>query len=369
MPTSSSRTRITRLLRPNRVKGLGIDIGTSGIKIAEVSQGRHGLRWLSRAYHPFEQPWNDEGLDAAELSSRLLDQLPRTVDGVPRDATVSLPASLCVARIVRRQDAKTVGTQMHNELGPDAQWCAWQVPGKQPEEEHLVAYGLRSDFAQAVGHTLERCGYRCVRIDAQPFALYRLRNLDAISQPAVDGVIDWGWRSCVMMLGTDRGPGLMRELPRCGLRELVENAADRMNCTVEAILGVLRRSEEVKSATDSGRRTSDQARDILGPWIRRVAHEIDQTLRFTKRIGCVGSTRSLLLGGGVGSLPNVSTMLSSETTLNVRRWCWLGEKRFRSSAWSPPDAIHANAFSLAATDLIEPPVASDVAERSAVVAH
>ena len=67
---------------------LGIDIGTSGIKLAEVVAHRKGPRWLSRAYRRFPHPLPDTPLEVSSLAKLVGDQLPRSSDGVQRSAIV-----------------------------------------------------------------------------------------------------------------------------------------------------------------------------------------------------------------------------------------------------------------------------------------
>lgn len=345
MSTATANHRTASSDQRGLTSWLGIDIGTSGIKIAEVARRRSGPRWLSRAHYKFEHPLPETDSDIELIRSTLADALPPAGDGLARPAVVSLPSSWCVSRIARADAIDDIRKQMNRDLGQKAQWCAWHMQSSDGPG-HIASYGIGGELAEMVGDVVTDSGHRCVQIDAHPLALHRsIKWMADNSADSLAGILDWGWDSCVLVVCSADGPGVVRNLPGCGLRSLVELAANRLGSDSKSVLSLLRQRPSDQSHPDA-RRGSDQARDILLPSIGRVATEIKQSLQYAERIGCQPMGTSLMLCGGASCLPAAHSLLAKETQSDVALWSWGGAKSFEDSLWSPPEAMFAVALAL-----------------------
>jgi Tfp pilus assembly PilM family ATPase len=341
--------------RSNNEAWLGIDVGTCGVKMAEVVRAGFSWRATSAAFLPVDL---EAGLDQRSLpAGQLRRVLARELElsgALGRNAAVVLSMSCVDYRrldlpIASEEDRDLMVEQELEQAGSESpisgHWRCGPSPKNPHELEEVDVVTLQPQIARAVIEDLLSFGLSCQVIDGLPFVLARAGQMCAAAPTGPVAVLDWGFSTATLTVAQNGAPVFTRCLRDCGLRLAASALAERLRLS-------LTDAAQLLSAADTGcgnveprsRGLTAAIADCLHPAFDALGHEVRKTLSYlTQRSGCAVPEKVLLVGGG-GLLPHVEERLIREIGREVRLW----QLTNFDSRPAGQDALFASAYMLSA---------------------
>lgn len=305
---------------------VGIEIGSEGISLVSVL-GRKRRRISQAIYRPYAEVIKPRQLDGPALARLVLRELPRRCDNRRRPATVCLPPSLGLTRVVQAASAAKALEQVQQEAEADSCHAVWPLP--QPES--FMAHTVETELVEAAATAVDSLGYDCTAVLPHPVAVWQCRRL---AQETCCAVLDWSLDACTLVTGSDDGLGVVRQLPGCGLLAAIETASPDsvdVNRWVAALrtLAAMARSGAGDAAGEHAgdRRQLEGAQRYFASRIRHVAEEVRQTLAYGRRFGA-GKTEQLFVTGiGAFLLGQPFAEIAGLTVLPPANQFWASRRR------------------------------------------
>ena len=318
----ASRLRSAFSKTPTRF--VGIDIGSRCVNVAAVSRDRNGsIRW--RTHHrfelginPLEQPspmWIDTTIQ------KLVDQLPRCVDGEHNLVSLALPVSWVHYQVVLGTDLESSQSQCDAMFrGSIFQSAAhssnWPVVGLQHgmpnQDDQYVVAAVAEDAAFRVANAIEEQGYHVGSIVPHGVAL-----LDAAT--ALTSVTP----QAVALLNREGGMVAINHSTGCGLCRTLPNIPTN----------VLRQSTQHPIVLDD-----------IRPWLSDISVEITATIRYSNQANMQDRREEpLLICGDLAKISGLDVVLAKLTGLPVATWKYIHPSRPNRRFGYSHEAIQNNA--------------------------
>lgn len=358
---SAARTSRRSLLRRASTGLIGIDLGTSAIKIAQVR--RQGDGWTTG---PCRVVPHAEPIDVTN-PSRAIEQIKQTLQvawapsgrWLTDRAACLLPTSLVEFRALEVPDVDSADLHraIADELRTDddnsqidwnyGYWMADEsrTPSQRAPVSVLAADGEISDLV--AGSLLAR-GLDCEVIDGLPFALTRAVAMDQQASNGCVAAIDWGYNSLTITCVNHGRPGYTRILRHSGVRKLIDVASAGLYLEPEECRRLLPRYSLAPSATAQSSGELEHAiAEICGPAVTEILEEVAVTLKYVENHFPEQAARAVLLFGGGGALRGIDTAVQTATGLPTRTWRLRspGSKQLPGNC---PHPVMASAMALAA---------------------
>lgn len=351
---------------------IGVDIGTSAVKLAQVIHDVDGARLAQAAVIPRRRPWPDTMSDVLRSpiasNEEVHGAFTCTQGFTGRMAVCSMPMHVYDFRglhIPSGTDAEQ-RTMIAGELaekwdifeeGCEFDFWDTMLPGVKlrQDEPNVHVLALSKPWSrQAVGD-VTRAGLRCAVIDGPPLAAARAVGLverKRGNNPVA--MIDWGYTSTTFSVVVDSRPVFVRRIRGCGLRLVINAVMESFGVTLDQTHHLL----QTAGLPDSEH--ADPDRDALAHAVadaaveplRQLADQINRTLAYfqAQRRALIPS-KLWLLGGGA-SIPNAATFLGHDVTIPVEAWRLPGMTNNQDSHSIPlpllAEAIGLSLMSLAA---------------------
>ena len=350
-----------RVQRGQRRGWVGVDIGTSTIKLAQVERCHDG--WQLR----FGQilPRCPTGWDRSLTGLR--DILEPALQGMhrwrSRPAACLLPMPLSELRVLdlpTAPDAELlhlVDAELNysNDHGPgDYQAGFWRTnPCRSNQATCLIhVVSTPTDTAQNVVSELNCAKLQCQAIDTHPFALARAI---AMSRPDTSAemiaAVDWGFNAISLTMVRHGTPCFTRLLSECGLDKVVANLQSGFKLTHEEACQLLDKyglQADDDLAPDEIRQAIC---NLTKEPVKQAVQELRRTLQFIAHEHPELVPQHVCLFGGGATLKGTEQLLSEQLALPVTAWHLSSQA---TSAANPfgHQAILGKAIALSALPLI-----------------
>ncbi|MGE3974270.1 MAG: type IV pilus assembly protein PilM [Bdellovibrionales bacterium] len=303
-------------------KILGLDIGTSTIKVAELNVARSGttLTAFSIVPTPPNAIAGGEILDTVSLTQSVravLDEIQskrkNVVTGIWGTAVIIKKISL------PKMEAKLIEEQIRweaeqyipfdiNEINLD--YHIFNRPNPNPEIMDILLVAAKKDFIFKFAEVVESAERHCTILDVSAFALANTffhnygKNID--------------YTACILNIGAgftnfvvvESGEVLFcRDVPVGGMNYTLE-ISRYMSITFEE-------AENLKLSAASGQETPQEVQNVLQATHESVCEEIRRTLDFYSATGTDTPIKKIFLCGGAGATPGLMEALSQSLQLPV----------------------------------------------------
>ena len=323
-----------RVRRP-QVGWIGVDLGTSAIKLAQVER-RDGACRMTRSV---VVPVTHDG--GAVLNAAAQQQIRRAVRGgltfSGRAAAAVAPSSLLDFRTLDLPNGSPAELRqiIAQELddsdggagagaGP-CEFAFWKTskaaggPAAGPVSVSVLA--VPQAEATNIAEGLFAAGVECEVLDAPPFALARAVRLAAPqASDRPQAALDWGFHSVVFTLVVDGRPAFTRAFRDCGLRHLLDSVAGGLGLSPAESRQILSScGVPVPRAGAAPGRVESAVGELAAPVLNRLVSELRRTIAFLKQQSGGGLERIWLCGGG-GLIRNMAVRLTSEIGVATQVW-------------------------------------------------
>lgn len=340
---------------------VGLDIGTSGVRAAEVSLGRHGAT-LER-FGQVALPWG--AVSGGEVVDQ--DAVATAIRRLWKEAGFSSKrVALGVANqkvVVRQVDLPWMeSSELRSAL-------AFQVQDyiPIPVDEAVLDFHRIEEFTSDDGarmvrvllvaatrsmvmaalDTVSKAGLRPVTVDLTPFALIRsaVQSDGFDLAPSATAVVDVGARVTNIVVHENGVPRFVRLLLMGGA-DLTDAVAERMGVPVEQAEIV---KQQLSAVTDPAHRDANPAARIVESSTATFVEEIRGSLDYYRAAPGSVAIGRLVLTGGASRLTSLAQKLTAATRLPVQ-------------AGNPLSGLHIGKTGLSADQLryVEPLAAVSV---------
>ncbi len=315
---------------------VGIDVGTSMIKLAQVE--RTGNEWslVAGRILPIPAPRRvDEAALAAGLVGSLVGPIIRGEMGFRgRRAACTLPMSVTGLQSFDlppgtdaelRQMIVQEFVSSGDDVGDAREIAFWKTPQPANERHELsqvTALSLPRRVAAGVGEDLLQSKLHCQVLDGLPFALARAVGMvsrDATNQP--QAAVDWSYTSPLFTVVVDGRPVFARTLRDRGLKQLLESMAKRLTLSLQECEQLLIAYGPASSTPDA---RSGHAGDVLSQFtdqpLQEFAREIQKTLMFLRQQHSGLSPGRIWLFGGGATIRHAAEHIATAVGIETQVW-------------------------------------------------
>ena len=323
---------------------VGVDVGTSAVKVAQVERSGRGDR-IAQAlilheagYDPLAGLAEGDGWLARNLKTRL--QHERRMRGRRSACLLSMrgtqlrPMSLPPGTYAERR--AIIAQEL--EDAPEMRDCEldfWELPSPKPAGGQTVALAsaqvisVQRKLADGIAEALDECGLACEVLDSLPTALARSVGMANPSRAELHAVLDWGSSTAMFTVADDGEVVFTRELRNCGIQQVIEAIGQRLRLAPTETQQLLRwYGLPADRATDSARTEIQRlTAGFAAEHLDRLVAELDRTLSYLKQQRSLLIPRHLWLAGGGAMIAGVERYLTERINISVRAWRLSGSSR------------------------------------------
>jgi Tfp pilus assembly PilM family ATPase len=321
-------------IRDSSAGWLGIDIGSSTIKIAQVGRSRSG--WSLRLAHIIPSP-GGRVIDRAAISGGILDDwLDGQVCGLFRrrssDAACVLSMAVMGMHTLEfppgspHETAQMISMELDAAGEPTPrEFDSFECRGLTATEAGLTprtVLSLPNSIGEVIADSLQRHKLQCQTIDSLPCAHARAVSLlEPHCGDATSAVLDWGAAAPTFTLVRNGSPVYCRPLRDCGLKTVLSRAAAPHGLSESELQELLSAHARVEGAKASGiSRTLSVLREISTAAARSLCEELARTLTYLRRQAASLTPDTIWLMGGGALLPDIAPQLTTLLDRPVRLW-------------------------------------------------
>lgn len=302
--------------RKNRGRLVGIDIGTTSIKLVELSRAGRAVRVDHYALEPLAP-----GV-IIEHQIKDMDQIGSALQRViARAGTKTKRAAVCVSSTNVISKTITVQSDIDDdELESLVEIEADRVvpyalddvnidfvntgkSSQSADEDQIQLVVCRKNVVETVAAVLEESGLEAAVVDVDHFALARVNNF--VSQGHVGGgqarttaLMDFGFNTSRLIVFHNNRIIYTRENPFGG-RQLIDSISQKYGMPPQDAAHALRNNELAKSFKT----------DVLKPFVKTLMQEILRTLQFFYSSSTHNKVDQLLITGGCAQIGNIDSFI------------------------------------------------------------
>ena len=319
-------------LKQHKTGWIGVDVGTSHLKVAQVSRTAGSWRLSSAAIVPRNLAWDPDNLAAdkyASTAEELLAAADLRRDLAGRRVAATLPMAVCQVHQVegnlgsgqiREDKLRKLVESSTCESANHLQCAAWPAESEQntdaPLKSNIITVPTR--WTDHLGEDIARCGWSCQTIDGLPLALSRAV---VMTLPAGDSqtwaALDWGYTHATFCVVHQRRPVYVRCLKDCGFRRVLDALVSELGISANEALQLLEKHNLAEAEGDERTRL---ILDAVSQPLDNFEFEMQRTLSHlrSQRRGIV-PTGVFLFGGG-SAMCGIDSLLSQRLELDHRVW-------------------------------------------------
>ena len=310
---------------------IGVDIGASSLKLAQVVRQSGSLRLVEAAIVPRQ----DSRPITADLPQSSADEMQAALVSAPRctgrSAAALLPVAACEFNTALEVDSSeanqvasiaeelaTLGVDLHGRV-----FDYWPglppIRGSRSKQNKVNILSVNSSWSDRLTSDLVDSSLDCRKIDGLPFALVRaVAEVDHSSSRCL-AAIDWGSSGAMFVL-IDNGQPIY-------VRKLKKNSFAEAKAKIEVELGLdLRESSDLLQSVDlsanrlPGDEVSAVVAELLAPSIDALTLEIERTLEYVQSAGQQFSPKKIYLLGGGATVGGIAPLLTERLRHQVEVW-------------------------------------------------
>jgi len=325
--TSTAAPTVKNVSRKCRVGWIGVDIGTSALKFAQVAYERGQWSLAASLIVPVERPGH------IGLSPSVCSLVSDSVAFRGKLAAIALPLSMAELRTMELPPGSDdeIRAMVAQELTTSDGFSAdqrefdfWELETPQQDEgtRTYAVLSVSRELAHNAANDLLKAGLKCEALDGVPFALARAIDMSGpTNRTDVVAALDWGFTSVTFVVVAGGEPIFVRSLRDCDLGLIVDRMSKELGLTPTECRRLL--VNYGLPHADGGHPASglqEAIGDVVAEPLACLVAELTKTMSFAGRQLRKRAPQSLLLLGGGATIRNVAEHLSSRLQLPVSNW-------------------------------------------------
>ncbi len=340
---------------------IGVDIGTSVVKIAQVARSKQGWCLAAAAVVPRQKIWQAEQV-AGEGAVSTLDELQAAQSLQQgyrgRSVAATLPMSLCdVHRLERDLNQEPNAQQILRQAIETAtqrsvehlQCDFWSAPAENKKPAWTQALTVSRNWTDQLCEDITQAGWNCEAIDGLPQAMARaVAMVRPETTTAPHAALDWGSARATLCFIENGQPTYVRCLKDCGLRNLLDALVENLQITE---LEAQRLLEDYGISSPGEKESSDIARlvqEIISPSLNQLVEEIKRSFSHFQYVRRSSGPQHLTLFGGGAMMNELETHLSAQLDIKTQTWQLPTQGMDLAPSDRRADCLFASAIALSA---------------------
>lgn len=321
--------KIPRFASPSRPGWLGVDIGSTSVKLAQTQMSERGLEITMQHLIPITA--EQGGL--SQIGQLLRRQLPVASGRREQRVACLLPASNVELLTLELPDVSHTEALQMAEVeiasrsdGEPREFDVFQNAPRERSDDEMVTWSVLSikhEHAMSVAESLWSQRFWCESIDTTPCVLARAVQIHCgNSATGIRAAIDWGVSSPSLTLIQDGHPIYSRSLRNCGIESFIESGAEVFQCTAADFHELLIDINHTlhTRGPETVRHLLDAIEQLTISSVDRLLEEVDRTLNYVRQEYPSRQIEEIVLLGGGCLLPNCETLIAQSLDCPVSRW-------------------------------------------------
>jgi type IV pilus assembly protein PilM len=346
-----------------RTGWIGIDIGTSTVKLVQLILSRDRIRIAGSAIVPRHTAWPVVQLSGKQpLSSADEMQVAISLHTGFRGkrAAALLPMAVCDLFSMERPPVRLLeqdrSVRQAIELATQAsaahlQYDIWDAESdpqsKNPPKSNVLS--VARDWTDQLCEDVSQSGWWCQTVDGLPLALARaVAMVERNGAQAPVAALDWGYGRATLCIIVEGRSVYVRCLKDCGLHLLMDSLSQSLHVTVEETLRLLQGYGIAVNVDGASQETSELIGDIITPWLARLEEEIKRTISHIQGQRRTINPEKLYLFGGGATINGLAEYLTRQIAIDVKIWQFGAEGMDNSAQPGLPSCLFGPAIALSA---------------------
>src|SRR5487761_2284508 len=305
---------------------VGVDIGTSSVKMVELSQLPKGTGYVVERYSIEPLPKDavsDGNINNLDAVSESLRRAWKRLGGKIKNVSLALPAGAVITKKIllpaglREEDLEYQVESEANQYIPfalDEVNLDFQVLGLSPnnaeELEVLLAASRKANVEDRVA-TAQSAGLKAVVIDVETYAAEAA--FSHITAQLPEGAADL----CIALVDIGANVMNINDL-RNGQSVYTRDqqiGGNQLTQQIQTVFGLS--AEEAEAAKRSGGLPDNYENDVLAPFRQNVVMEIARALQFFFTSSQYNPVDYIVLSGGCAALPGLDDEVATKTQVST----------------------------------------------------
>ena len=305
---------------------IGVDFGTSSVKIAQVERNKKGWNLVASAVVPREQSLlADQAAGIAVVSSLNELQVARSLQESyqGRRVAATLPMSICdVHRLdcdlqqesnapkILRRAIETAIQQSAEHL----QYDYWSSPAVKEQPAWSQALAVPRDWTDQLCQDVAQVGWTCQAIDGLPLTLTRAVNaIHPVSATAPIAALDWGNGRATLCVIENGQATYVRCLKNCHTRGMLTALTENLNVTGIEAQRLLDEYGLSSAVHGEASEIAQFVQEIISEMLHQVIDELLKSFSHFKFLRRTSAPQHLVLFGGGAMIRDLGVYLSATT--------------------------------------------------------
>lgn len=345
----------------NNTGWIGIDFGTSTVKLAQVVRKDKHLEIVAKAIVPRNEGWSGftlvdtdprSSLDELQVATSLMSEFQG------RKASATLSMALCGLHRFDSMLENTPGQKARirqalevtlQHSAASMQFDCWnsQVTAEAPPVSQVLC--MQKTWGDQLCEDIAQMRWACQSIDGMPQAFARAVQLaapEAKSEPLA--ALNIGYSQSEFYAVVSGIPVYVRTLKDCGYEKFLGSICQELNVTQEEAQQLLQAHSIHPSAHENLTDTGEILREFADEYLENLKAETRRTLDFIKNQRHSVVPKQIYLFGGGATVAGMDKFLAQALEANVSNWSISSDTNHCSHLDSNPDCLFGPAIALSA---------------------
>ena len=342
---------------------IGLDIGASNIKLAQMVRQGDRLHLAEAAIVPRSGAWRDDDvLDAPPISAA--DEISAalvTAQTSGRKAAATLPTTVCQFHTARHvetggseqiaaivDELATVGVGLEDRV-----FDIWPGLATKSGNGGVNVLSTSNRWSETTTSDLYQAGLGIEVIDGLPQAIARAVGLVSASSSSTVAALDWGYTGATFVLVDQQQAVYVRQLRHCALVDALTAVAEQLNLTEDEASELMQTVNVSPRHNDAPDEVSQVVAELIDPVVDHLVGELRRTLEHLHNVGKNMTPKRLFLApnviylfGGGATLGGVDLLLSHRLNRQVKVWQLNDDARVTATSKQAPICMLGPAIAL-----------------------
>lgn len=298
----------------------GLDIGTTAVRLVELSGGRQTKSLVRYAHTPIDSKiaQSDSKADQQKLAQAIRDLVAQSKVST-RNVAVGIPSSRVFTTVVDMDKlpsaelAKTIRLQADSLIPtpPESSKIDWALLGDSPVDKtksEVLISSISNDFTESRLDMLESIGLNVIAFEPDNLAL--ARAVMSPSETSMQMAIDVGSHATDLVLCINGTPRLARSIPT-GTEAIVRAAMQNLNIDDKQA------EQFVFKFGLSKDKLEGQVYQAIISTVELLASEVEKSIKFAGARYTDSKLEKIIVTGGASALPELPLYFANKTGVNV----------------------------------------------------
>lgn len=337
---------------------IGVDVGTSALKIAQVSRDGDAISLNAAAIVPRQTALNARHSTATPPISSIneLVAAQSLQDGYQgRTVAASLPMALCDihrleldlnaepnAEVILRRAIETATQQSAVGLQCDF----WSAPATDSKPAWSQAITVSQDWTEQMCEDVASAGWLCEAIDGQPLAMARAVSMNHHDTDEPAACLDWGNDRAILCFVENGQPTYVRKLKLPGLGSVTNKITETLELSVVEAQRILEEHGLAGNESSEASVVGAMLAELLTEELGTLISELKRSFSHIQYVRRTASPKFLYLLGGGAMIKNLDSVLSTQLGIKAANWHLPGEHPSNGGVEYRAECLFATAIAL-----------------------